>query len=184
MSDPYEEFDARRDIGKDERAMNEQAELPSEGLSVASAREHLFKRKAWDSGSECPCCDQFVKLYRRKIYSTMGACLVWMFANYDRGAWVEVGSSPSWLRHFRDHDKLAAWGLIEPDQEQGTEKRTSGRWRVTDRGLLFVRGQVSVPSAGLFYNGRCFGLEGEPVRIGDVLGVKFNYGELMEGEAV
>jgi hypothetical protein len=52
---------------------------------------------------------------------------------------------------------------------------------VTRLGARFVRGEIRIAKYARVYNGRCLGLEGEPVDIRDALGTQFNYSELMAG---
>lgn len=77
--------------------------------------------------------------------------------------------------------KLRYWELIEemPKDSMTTEKRTSGMWRITDKGISFVEGNISVPKYVKLYNQTFYGYEGDDVSIHDVIKEKFNYRELM-----
>ena len=42
--------------------------------TIKEAKEHL--RNNFEEGIDCPCCGQFVKLYKRKLNSGMAATLI------------------------------------------------------------------------------------------------------------
>ena len=64
-------------------------------------------------GTRCPCCGQYVKLYKRSITATMAWTLLRMYRS-SLLDWVHV---PTLLRArgrlSGDHAKLAYWGLIQ-----------------------------------------------------------------------
>ena len=136
----------------------------------AQARAELRDALVAGESSTCPCCDQFVKLYRRKLNSGMAHSLVSLWKQA-RQYYVHVPSTMG--KSDGDIAKLRYWELIESHPEQ------SGYWRVTELGEQFVTGQITVPSHVLLYNNRFLGLDGDSVSIEDCLGEKFSYAELM-----
>ena len=80
-----------------------------------------------------------------------------------------------------DFSKLLHWGMIQPVQNVDTSKRTSGYWSITDRGKMFVNGELAnVPKYVKIYNGQRIGFSEEKTTIIMALGNKFNYQELMK----
>lgn len=136
-------------------------------------------RQHADTGVDCPACTQRVQVYRRKVTSGMARALIDI---YRAGAldWIHV---PSILTGQRaDEGKLAYWGLIEEEKIKRPDGGRAGYWRVTPRGELFLRGQLSIPKYARVYNGRVLGFDStEMVTIKDALGTKFDYTELMAG---
>lgn len=140
----------------------------------------VLMRPRVDKGLPCPCCKQFVKVYRRKIPGRAAADLVTLHRRHGN-EWFRLIDALG-QRHPADFTKLRYWSLIEPKQgrrDDGSER--NGWWRVTDIGERFVRGEVSVPKYARLYDGRCLGLIGDPTTIHDALGKKFRYDELMAG---
>jgi len=134
-------------------------------------------------GVRCPCCDQLVKIYRRKLNSGMAITLIRMYL-YDPHEWMVVKDFLRRYSYHNNHDwtLLKNWCLIEGcerDPEHGG--RTIGAWRITPLGRMFVKNTIKVHKYVVIYNKRFQRLEGEMVDIRECLGSKFNYYELMKG---
>lgn len=131
-----------------------------------------------EEGVVCPACDQFAKVYKRRTISGRMACDM-------ISAYRAVGAL-EWF-HLPDYDtsretsKLAYWGLIEEKPGMRDDgSRHAGWWRITTAGQMFIRNKRVVPKRAVVYNGKLLTLDAsEFVSVTDVLGSKFNYGELM-----
>lgn len=151
---------------------------------IAKARREVME-SAQGKGRACPCCDQFVKIYRRTINSTMARQL--LTAYHKHGA-----SKDGLYFHTRDvvlidssgagdFSKLEYWGLIERQEHvQGYDaKRSSGMWRITSLGREFVLNRTAVPMYALVYNNKLLELKGPQIDMQHALGKKFDYNEIM-----
>lgn len=140
-----------------------------------------YTREHWEKGVRCPCCDQLVKLYKRPLYGTIAVNLIRLYkldrSQYHHIAKILLPNSSG----GGDFAKLIYWGLVEEQQkdEEDTVSRTSGMWKITQKGIDFVNKKTKLYSHVLIYDGRFLGLSGNEVDIKDVLGKKFNYEELM-----
>lgn len=145
--------------------------------SLGEARDWL--RSQIDDGAICPCCKQFVKVYRRQINSTMVRALVALYqhAGTDSGHWPTILNEVGIAR--ADEAKLAYWGLVEEEPERREDGGRAGWWTVTAAGVDWIEGRITIPRYAKVYNGRCRGLEGELRTIQQALGTRFNYQELM-----
>lgn len=142
--------------------------------TLREIREYLGEHGM--EGVDCPCCEQFVKVYRRSLASSAGRVLIamWRKAGAD---WVHV---PGLGEQGGDPLKARFWGLIERDQssrEDGSSR--TGWWRLTPSGVAFVQDRHQVPKYAHIYNNIALLLDGPQVSIRDVLGKKFRYDELM-----
>ena len=134
-----------------------------------------------EKGIKCPCCDQFVKMYKRKLNSGMALTLIRIY-RYAPFGWIHV---KNFLREhkYRDNQdwtRMANWGLIKEragKPEHGG--KTYGEWRLTEKGRQFARNEISVPKRILLYNNRFLGFDDETTTIVESLGNHFNYRELM-----
>lgn len=156
---------------------------------ISEARAKV--RAGLDKGTICPCCDQMVKRYARKMSSIIARWLI-AFARAsegDAGRWVHVrepggllGGDSSAARSG-DYAKARYWDLLrqkEPgDDEKDDEKGSSGLWRLTPKGWSFVAGRLAVPATVLVYNNQPLEFQGPELSVKEALGVKFNYKELM-----
>lgn len=121
-------------------------------------------------GVTCPACEQFAKAYPRTLSSIMayGLTQLWKLGGED---YHHVPSIP---RERGETAKLVHWGLVESDPE-----RRRGWWRVTPKGVAFLKEEIAVPRRVLLYNRQFVGWDGGDWRIKDALGTKFDYDEIM-----
>ncbi len=150
--------------------------------TLKEAKQHL--RDNWEKGTTCPCCGQMVKLYSRPMHHTMAAMLIRLY---------RLQKSPDEYHHIKhlvagisatgtsDFSKLRYWGLVEQMPKDPKEsKRTSGYWRITQRGVQFVLGQRTEHQRVLIFNKKNLGLTGNQITIKQALGDSFDYNELMK----
>jgi hypothetical protein len=180
--------------------MNEAKSEAKDDFFVATAKTTLQEAKVWlrarfGKGATCPCCNQFVKLYRRPMNKSMAFVLLLIARYYRRydvrpDDWLHVpsyinevvASNPRRSAAVRgDWAKLKFWGLIEekPDVRDDGSPRV-GYWRLTPLGRQFVAREVKVPSHVYIYNGEPLQRSvDELVTIDDALGTEFSYAEIM-----
>lgn len=140
-------------------------------------------------GQMCPCCTQWAQMYKYSFHGTMASALVHIYIATKNGIvddegylhvenyLVSLGEKPS------KHGKLRYWGLIEQKNNGDSSKKHSGEWRLTQKGLDFVEGRISVPRCAWLFNSQCYGFEGEEVFIDNISSKKFNYTKMMAGVA-
>lgn len=140
-----------------------------------------------EQGSSCPCCAQWAQKYRRPLYSSMAKQLILFykfakehgFLNYYHLRDVFGGCSGGPVG-YGDFYKFAHWGFIEPLLEQPTEdKKSIGKWRITEKGCQFARKKFKCPKYVWIYNGATIEFDGEQIDIEDALAKKFSYSEIM-----
>lgn len=144
-------------------------------MTLGEAREIL--RENWEDGTTCPCCKQFVKLYRRKTTSSAAKSLINLFHHPDE--WVHwrdfVDASAT-----GDFARLRYIGLVEKMTEPEPEDKSStGFWKITPNGRAFVKGHYKISKYMHVYNDHVYKYSGPLVDIMDCLGEKFSYSELM-----
>lgn len=149
--------------------------------TVAQGRSDLFDdEEAFRKGRACPCCDQEVKLYSRKLNSNMARFLcslvrVYLAQGDERGVHYSKLSYTG-----RDYSYILLWDLATTDEaSEDDAARMSGLWRPTQRGIRFARGQEAVPSHALVYNNARHDFTGDLVGVKTCLGKHFDYKELM-----
>lgn len=157
--------------------------------TLAEAKNWLRARIL--DGEKCPCCNQYAKVYERKLNSGMALALIHIHIVTERlkpqDGWLRipkdlegVGNTVSTVLGNREYPKLRYWGLLEPQDDE------SGCWRITPEGVRFVLGAASVPRTVLLYDGRVLkSVPGQPAHnppltdIRTALSDKFDYDELM-----
>ena len=86
-----------------------------EGWQTLSKARAMVKSNRED-GITCPCCDQFAKVYKRTITSTMARWLITLVKNFEEERRYFSVSEP-WSLNINkgtgDVAKLAMWDLIE-----------------------------------------------------------------------
>lgn len=154
-----------------------------------------FKKKvieSLDDGIVCPCCGQFAERYSRPFSSTI-AC--WLIAFYHahlenpKEEFLHISKVSQYLcsntvMRSGDYAKARFWGLleslgnVEENGDKDQKKKHSGKWKLTELGKMFVRGESSIHQRVVLFNNHCEGFEGEQIRIKDALDKEFNYNDL------
>lgn len=163
----------------------------SKAASLEDAKKWL--RANFSKGATCPCCHQFVKLYKRSLNKSSAYVLL-LIACYFQGdaveEWLHV---PSYIAEMvSDHPRRAAavrgdwaklkfWGLIEEKPETRADgSPRAGYWKLTPLGRQFVKRQVKVPSHVYIYNGSPLPKTVDKmITIDEALGTEFSYAEIM-----
>lgn len=149
--------------------------------ALDTARKEIMA-KAREDGGECPCCGQFVKVYRRTITSTMARQLLTAYHKHGAKVWFHTRTVVlADASGAGDFSKLEYWGLIERQAHvQGEDgKRSSGMWRITSIGREWALNRTMVPMYTLVYNDQVLGQEGSLIDVHHALGKKFDYREIM-----
>lgn len=162
------------------------APLVDVGPSLSDARDALFAK--FEDGSICPCCDQFVKLYKRGISGEMAHALILM-RRFGDGSFINL---PRFMQEHKAGRSnmtslLRLWGLIEQQKgSRGDGSWRTGYYRITPKGIAFVDGKSSVEKYVYIYNQKVVEVDDpdmSKVTILEALGAKFDYQKLMNGES-
>lgn len=149
----------------------------------APTKDNFMQQLRSGDKTHCPTCGRYAQIYKRRITSTMAKQLVELVQAAPNGEYVSyrvikiVGG---------DWSKLKWWGLIENQSHVPGEdgKKSSGFWRVTQKGFQFLRGEITVPDAMFVFDGEPMSVSPEQVTFSDSLGHHFDYNEIMEGHIV
>ena len=148
----------------------------------------VLEGKRWvmenlEDGVICPCCNQFAKIYKRKLNSGMAITLIRIY-NGVGVDWIHVKDFLRSNKFSNSHDwtLLRYWGILQAKYAEQCDQKNNGYWRITQKGIDFIEKRVTVLSHVRLYDSNLLNLTGEQVTISDCLGSKFSYNELM-GEA-
>jgi hypothetical protein len=171
-------------VGNDHPGTSQRA--VTDDTSLREVREWLMQAR--DDGVTCPCCTQLVKVYKRTLPSATARVMIELYRRQRGDEYVflpRVLDGMTGTPHQGGYGTLAHfWGLLEQQPgERADGSNRVGWWRLTEKGRRFVRGEVTVPKHAHVFNGRCLGYSGPEWSIRQALGTKFDYAELMEGNA-
>jgi len=130
---------------------------------------------AVNGGAICPCCSQFVKVYKRKINSAMAKALVDL---YKEGKTFKFVHGPT-VTTCREVSKLSWWGLVVEESTLRPDGGRSGYWRVTKKGEQFIKKQIKCQKYAHVFDGKILNHVGDFINIEDAFGSPFHYNELM-----
>ncbi len=135
-------------------------------------------------GQICPHCGTLLKTYSRRLNSTMAKGLIKLFIATNKNSGKTFFHLHSDLNFSKvqaaDFAKLRYWNMIEEAKKEDMEdKRTSGKWRITETGVAFVLGKIHVPEVAKVYRAELKELDGNKINIFDALKNKFSYQQLM-----
>jgi hypothetical protein len=148
---------------------------PKYDWTIRDGRLWLLENR--DAGVPCPCCDQFVKAYHRKISNAMAHKLLGHYKKCGLrwGHWTTGGSNNG------DLAKLRFWGLVEKQGLKTEDGNDVGKWRVTKKGENFIHGRVTIPQFIWIYNNEFYGSDGSEIYFRDCFKEPFHYDEMMRG---
>jgi hypothetical protein len=150
--------------------------MATEELTLEEAREYVDAALDLRSGVDCPCCDRPVKVRKRKINSTMAKALVSL---YNAGGEDRFIHCPSLPGDTHEVSQLEWWGLVTESDDTREDGGRAGYWKLTRRGVRFVKGEISVTAFALVYRAKRQEHEGPQVFIQDCLTDKFDLRELL-----
>lgn len=135
----------------------------------------------------CPCCQQYTKVYKRKLYSTPTIYLMALYKLMQvEDRYYHLNEVMSSIKNWKTYNlvsdvgKAELFGLVKrKGNDFMSDKKSTGYWKLTRTGIAFVRGEITIPKYAIVYNGEVYGYEGEQVDVGQCLGDKFSYSELM-----
>lgn len=133
--------------------------------------------------TECPCCGRHSQMYRRNLHHTAAKKLIDLY---------KLGGEFDYVHTSRliddgetgagDFSKAKYWKLIQEAETTDERKRTSGLWKLTDKGVGFVMDVLTIPRTVMIFDDRVFGFSEDHVSIQQCLASGgFNYSELMKG---
>lgn len=138
-------------------------------ISIEEAREQTLQKLRDGQLFNCPCCDQTVKLYARKISAPMSRQLIRLYRN---GA-----TARNQMKFERDDAScrnLHWWGLIVLSRESA-----DGKYRITQKGRDFVEGKITLPKYVFTYNSAVLDASPEQVTLSDCLGERWDFAEMV-----
>lgn len=145
-------------------------------------------------GIRCPCCEQYIKLYKRTLNASMAVALLLLYREYRMTGTAEWVHFQSYIADLPIHPKLASslhggtaaklrfWGFIElkPEAKAGSRStNVRGFFRITEKGIAFAKGEIRVPKHMLVLSNKRVGSEGPSINIKLALQERFDYDELM-----
>jgi hypothetical protein len=152
-----------------------------ENITLIQARKNVMSDR--EKGTRCPCCDQYAKIYNRKLNSAMARSLILVdkyFSMPDAEEHLHVERYLTKYTRATDFYKLRFWGLIEAKDRSIVDGiPNAGYWKMTQLGKDFVRDLVRVPARVAIYNDSFMGHSTDTINITEALGQKFDYIELM-----
>lgn len=131
---------------------------------------------------DCPCCGRYAQMYKRTIHHSVARKLIEL---YKMGGEYSFVHSSVFVRpgetSIGDFAKAKYWGLMIAAENTDDKKKTSGMWKLTDKGVGFVMDLIRVPRYALVFDDRVFGFtEDDKVSIRDCLASGgFDYSQLM-----
>lgn len=129
---------------------------------------------------DCECCGRWSQIYRRKIHHSVAAWLIRLYkAGGDKDFIEVVNLRIPGMTASSDYCIAKFWNLIEQKTNTDEDKRSSGYWKLTARGVDFVRGLEDIPQVALVFDDQVIGFDGKQQFIQQCLGDKFKYPELM-----
>lgn len=124
-------------------------------------QQEFLLTAASPTGAVCPCCQQNLRVYRRRMNRRAVQYLIGL-----RDANIKAGQPfhmPDKLGLGGEWARLKQWGFIR----EAHPGKHDGIWSITDSGALWLSGDTSVPSVAVMWRGQCIGFAGHMVSVED-----------------
>lgn len=140
-------------------------------------------------GCICPCCSQIAKTYKRKLHKSMALTLInlYKYEEQDQDGWIFVKDflRVNKLKNSHDWTLLKYWDILEEKpKSEDIKTKTSGFWRITSKGKLFVTNQIYVQKHIYIFDTKLLGYSPETITIVEALGESFDYEELINEKGI
>ncbi len=132
--------------------------------------------------TRCTCGECEVNTYIRKANSNMALALLCIY-RYAPDKYVKVEDLllSHGYKRCGDFSYLTHYGLIQKmlgKREDGSNR--NGFYKITGRGIAFCENSLTIPEKFIIRENKHLGFDGKEVNIKDLLGVKFNYNDLLK----
>ena len=147
---------------------------------LAKIRKNYLKVLQGEGG-DCPCCDRHGKYNGYRITKTDAKALVWIFANGDKHGWVHMPTqAPREFMRAKSFTNLRYWGLIECHPNDSKDVKGSGLWRVTNKAIKYMAGEMQLPKKAFVFDRTLMGFSEEQVYFSECFKDYFNLEEVMQ----
>lgn len=144
---------------------------------------HFIEKLKGGWKGDCRCCGRYAQIYQRRLHSGIAFALAKLYRAGGLTDYIHISdiiSNKDTAVSGFDISIARFWGLVIPKNHDDTEeKRTSGKWKLTDLGYSFLMGNIKLQKYILIFDNKFHGFDGDEISIHDCLGTKFNYTELM-----
>ena len=168
--------------------MTKYAKAPASIQTINEGKEYLARHR--DSGAQCPCCSQLVRVYKRKLHAEMCGYLYGLYTlcakidrHYTTQEIIQASGHLNRMGVTSNGTLLQHWGLIEKIDISNNAGAPAGSYRITPTGVMFMEDKLKVPCCVLLLNGIAYGhIDDNLVGVRECMKDSFNYDELMKGE--
>jgi hypothetical protein len=133
-------------------------------------------------GVDCPCCGRHAQLYKRHIHQTVAKQLVELYKQGGSTKYVHVSHLiPNNQAGAGDFTKAKYWGLIVEQVNDNPKLKTSGNWKLTEKGIDFVEGRQAISKYVKVFDDEVYSFSPEKLYISECFKNGFDYSLLMAG---
>jgi len=137
--------------------------------------------------NQCPTCKQQVRINKDKQTDSSTKNLLnlyYLTKTQPENKWFPSSKFCKGRNGAGRFAALRHHGIIsemKPNQNNTNDgqKRNSGLWTLTDKGIQYCEGKITIPKYILTFNRQFIGTEGDQMHITDFLDETFNYNEIM-----
>lgn len=123
---------------------------------------------------DCPTCGRVVALYKRTLHKSIIEQLINL---YNAGGHLAHIHSNNFIQGKKGMDFAIArhWGLIEREANTDKKKATSGRWKLTFKGMSFLNGLLDIPKYAYLCDDKLQAISETTGKIQEFLPQTFDY---------
>jgi hypothetical protein len=132
-------------------------------------------------GGDCPCCKRHGKYNGYSITKTDARFLVWIFTNGDKDGWVHTPTqAPREFLQAKSFTNLRYWALIENYPNDNKKIKGSGLWRITNKGIKYMQGEMQLPKKAFVFDRTLVGFSEKQVYFRECFKENFDLEQVMQ----
>lgn len=164
---------------------------PSHDASVSEWRKWIkwfVKSSRTKRSTVCPCCTRKLTTWKQSIHSREALELCVLVRHWEKTKEplhyekFKVARDADTSRQVGPFYQMRHWGLVIPGENTDPSKKGSGYWIPTEKGIAFVKGEISLTKFCITFKNRPVAWFGDKITIHEALNRHFDFQAFMRGE--
>lgn len=151
-------------------------------------REPLMKAAESRKTNDCPLCNQSVHINKDKQTDSSTKNLLNLYYLTKESPDIEYFPSHKFCKGRNGAGRFAALryhdfiieSVANKESTNDGQKKNTGLWKLTDKGIDYCEGRIKIPKYILTYNRKFIGTDGPLMSIDEFLNEQFHYRKLMD----
>ena len=121
-------------------------------MNIEEGKKKIVSDLLTQERTVCPCCDQSVGRYRRRLSKGQIYFLIELFIEYKRTGkiWhfynsIKDSVKEKYGNNVSDYSKIKDWGLMGSKGDYDPDGKSTGYYCISKKGVAFLNGNIYIP---------------------------------------